>query len=85
MRTRDKRALERAALTGRPVPAKPRDPSSVRFEPYFKAQWWNPRVSAWQDIQRQCFTPEAARELFKPGRENRIMRISPGGREVYDA
>lgn len=84
MRTRDKRAAERAALTGQPVPAKPRDPSSVRFEPYFKAQWWNPRVSAWQDRQKQCFTPEQARELYKPGARNRIMRISPQGREVYD-
>lgn len=53
---------------------------SVRFEPYFKVQWYDERSVAWRDVQVAHGSEEEARQAFEPGRRCRVMRISPEGR-----
>lgn len=57
-----------------------RQHGSARFEPYFKAQWWDARSYAWRDIQQACASPEEARALFRAGKRWRVMRIAEEGR-----
>lgn len=57
---------------------------SVRFDPYFKAQRWDPRAMAWIDVQIPCATEPEARALFRPGARWRVMRIHEGGREPLE-
>ncbi len=61
-----------------------RRPGSVRFDPYYKVQVWQPRSLAWRDIQKAHDTEEegwAAAAIEAPGELVRLMRIYPGGRE----
>lgn len=63
-----------------------RQPGSVRFDPYYKLQWWEARSLAWRDVQRSFdeLDPECmaeARKLAQEFGKARIMRITPEGRE----
>lgn len=64
------------------VGSKPRTRGSVRFEAYYKVQWWNdsPRMLAWIDVQYQHATEEEARAAFIKGRRCRVMRVTQQGR-----
>lgn len=55
---------------------------SVRFDPYFKAQWWDPRAMAWRDVRRPHASEAAAVAAFDPQVADRwrVMRVHPGGR-----
>jgi hypothetical protein len=54
---------------------------SVRFDAYYKAQWYDPITLAWRDIQKACPTPDTARALFTNQHNTwRIMEITPQGR-----
>jgi hypothetical protein len=56
------------------------------YYPYYKLQWWNPIMMAWQDIQRRCTTPDAALALIGDipdigqGQATRVMEIQERGR-----
>lgn len=39
---------------------RPRRSGSVRFDPYYKIQWYDPVSVSWRDVQRRFATPEAA-------------------------
>lgn len=58
---------------------------SVRFDPYFKVQYWLDRELAWQDVQERHATPAAARAAYLPGRRCRTMVITPAGRRPLPA
>lgn len=37
-----------------------RQRGSVRFDPYYKLSWWDERILAWREVQRQFPTRAAA-------------------------
>jgi hypothetical protein len=54
---------------------------SVRFDPYYKLQWFDDTVMAWRDIQRQYASPaEAAGDIGRGARVWRLMEITMHGR-----
>lgn len=62
---------------------------SVRFDPYLKVQFYNPRSLAWQDVQRSFRSDEAAHAAIAAGdvtpppgcnTDYRFMRITEAGR-----
>ena len=62
---------------------------SVRFEPYYKVQFYNARQLAWQDVQRTFATPAEALAAVKSGAvvpppqcndAHRLMYITEKGR-----
>lgn len=55
---------------------------SCRFEPYYKAQYFDETVVAWRDVQRQFPSPESAQTAFKAGHKCRVMRVTMEGRTV---
>jgi hypothetical protein len=57
-----------------------RDKSSVRFEPYFKLQWFDPISFAWRDVQKAYATEADARLKMTTGKEWRVMSITENGR-----
>lgn len=60
-----------------------RTAGSVRFDPYWKVQVWQPTSLAWRDIQRAHATPAAAwaaADRDAPGQRVRLMHVYPGGR-----
>lgn len=57
-----------------------RAPGSVRFETYYKVQWFEERVYAWMDVQRAYASAEEARAAFLAGRRCRVMEITMHGR-----
>jgi hypothetical protein len=57
-----------------------RTAGSARFEPYFKAQWFDSISLAWKDVQRAHPTEAEARATFTPDKQWRVMRITPTGR-----
>lgn len=52
---------------------------SVRFDPYYKVQWWDATSLAWRDIQLAHPTEAQARAAAPEGR-TRVMEIAPGRR-----
>lgn len=58
--------------------------ASVRFDPYYKAQWYDGRQLAWRDVQRRFMTIEKAREAFPPGVACRVMEIRMDGRSLVE-
>lgn len=57
-----------------------RTPGSVRFDAYYKVQWWDPTSLAWRDVQKAHSSEGDAREAFLPDRDCRVMEITPAGR-----
>ena len=57
-----------------------RQRGTVRFDPYFKVQTWEPRSYTWQDVQRQHPTVDEAKAAYPRGRRCRVMRITMEGR-----
>lgn len=55
--------------------------SSVRFDPYWKVQWWEERSLAWRDVQHAYPSEAEALEHLVAGQRCRLMRVFPGGRE----
>lgn len=53
---------------------------SVRFEPYFKVQVWEPRNFAWRDVQHMFPAEAEARATFPKGKRCRLMRVDMDGR-----
>jgi hypothetical protein len=53
---------------------------SVRFAPYYKAQFYRPLDFSWQDVQQQCDTEDEARAVFTPDKRWRLMRVDMRGR-----
>ena len=60
-----------------------RQAGSVRFDPYYKVQYWVPRSQAWRDVQRS-FAAEADAEVWAATRyragEWRLMYVTEAGR-----
>jgi hypothetical protein len=54
--------------------------SSVRFETYYKLQWWDARTCAWVDVQKAHPTLEAARAAYRPGVRCRVVEVTERGR-----
>jgi 4'-phosphopantetheinyl transferase EntD len=55
---------------------------SVRFEPYWKVQWFDEVSMAWRDIQQAHPSEAAARAAFIDGRHCRVMAITELGRQA---
>lgn len=55
---------------------------SVRFDDYFKAQWYDRRSLTWCDVQRAYETEAACRESFDPkvSLRWRVMQVTETGR-----
>ncbi len=53
---------------------------SVRFEPYYKVQWFDPVTMAWRDVQRAYTTADEAQDNAIPGKQCRVMVITMQGR-----
>lgn len=53
---------------------------SVRFDPYYKVQWFDPRSITWRDVQKAYPTPEAAQAAFLTEKKCRVMHITMKGR-----
>jgi len=65
-----------------------RSAGSCRFNTYYKAEVWDPRLSAWRPIQKAHGTEGEARAAVKPGQRGRVAEISTLGRrmgEPFDA
>ena len=67
-----------------------RTQSSCRFEPYYKAQFYDVKQLAWRDIQRQFSTPDEARAIFGAASNPRdsfsaemwrVMEVTMNGRK----
>ena len=52
----------------------------MRFEPYFKLQWFDPISFAWRDVQKAYATEADARLKMTTGKEWRVMSITENGR-----
>lgn len=64
---------------------KARTRDSVRFDPYFKVQFWVARNYAWQDVQERHLDEALARAAAQAaaatlGTRCRLMRITMEGR-----
>jgi hypothetical protein len=57
---------------------------SVRFAPYYKAQFYRPLDFSWQDVQQQFPTADEARAAFPPGKRCRLMLVTERGRTPVD-
>lgn len=53
---------------------------SVRFDPYYKVQWFDQRALAWHDVQFAHASPEEARASFIKGKQCRVMEVTQLGR-----
>ena len=63
-----------------------RTAGSVRFDPYWKVQWWDKTSLTWRDIQKAHHTEgdatDAARiECARRETNTRLMRVTETGRE----
>jgi hypothetical protein len=54
--------------------------SSVRFDPYYKVQWYDPAQLAWRDARGRFATAEEARASAPGGRRCRVSEITMTGR-----
>lgn len=61
---------------------KRRERGSVRFDPYYKVQVWDPITMAWRDIQRRHDTFADAEAAFVAGKRCRVMVVTEGGRHA---
>ena len=59
---------------------KMRTPESCRFAAYYKVQFWNEQQLAWQDVQKQHPSPDAARAAFIAKKKCRVMEVDRKGR-----
>ena len=59
---------------------KMRTPESCRFAAYYKVQFWNEQQLAWQDVQKQHPSPDAARAAFIAKKKCRVMEVDMKGR-----
>ena len=54
------------------------------YFPYYKVQWWNDHVMAWQDVQHRFPTPDVANQaapsLIPIGANFRLMEVRRDGR-----
>jgi hypothetical protein len=57
-----------------------RTKSSVRFDPYYKVQWFDHNVLAWHDVQKSYTNPDEALAHFITGKQCRVMEITMRGR-----
>jgi hypothetical protein len=56
-----------------------RVPGSCRFEPYYKAEVWDPKMMTWRVIQKSCASEAAARGLVSSGR-GRVVTVTEKGK-----
>jgi hypothetical protein len=55
-----------------------RTKGSVRFDPYYKLETWNPRALAWSPVQRRFETETAAVSAAQRG-QFRVMIVTESG------
>jgi hypothetical protein len=62
----------------------PRTRGSVRFAPYYKLQWFDPRTLSWRDVPRAFPSAGEALAYTGPDRtvQRRVMEVTPEGRRV---
>ena len=53
---------------------------SVRFDEYFKVQWYDETTLAWRDIQKAHESVELAESAFIAGKTCRVMVVTEKGR-----
>lgn len=52
---------------------------SCRFEPYYKAEAWDPKMMTWRVIQKSCASEAEARGLVTAGR-GRVVTVTERGK-----
>ena len=57
-----------------------RTTGSVRFQEYFKTQWYDETSLAWRDVQKAYSSVEEASATFTSDRKWRIMVVTQKGR-----
>lgn len=55
---------------------------SVRFEAYYKVQWFDETSLCWRDVQQAHPSEAEARAAFIAGRRCRVMAITERGRQA---
>jgi hypothetical protein len=53
---------------------------SVRFDEYFKIQWYDEISLCWRDIQKAYASVDEARESMTSGKKWRVMVVTEKGR-----
>lgn len=61
-----------------------RTADSVRFDTYYKAQFYDPTSLVWKDVQRSYGTREEAEAAFRGDATWRVMEVTPEGRAPLD-
>lgn len=65
-----------------------RVPGSRRFDPYYKAEVWDPKLSVWRPVQKAFGTDAEARGGVRAGQRGRVVTFTEKGRstgEPFDA
>lgn len=59
-----------------------RQAGSVRFDPYWKVQWWDERSLTWRDIQKAHHSREEADQAIdqEDNGTYRLMKVTETGR-----
>ena len=64
--------------------SRPRTRSSVRFDPYYRVQTYDPRQLAWREVRGRYETAEEARAAAPAGRRWRVMEVTMDGWTVLE-
>lgn len=59
-----------------------RTKGSCRFEPYYKLEFYDPKIGAWRVIQKSFVSFDAAKQAMPQGKQSRVMRFTESGPEV---
>jgi len=55
---------------------------SVRFDPYYKLQWWDERTLSWRPTKGRYPSPKAARAAMTGEHTWRIVRVAMDEKHV---
>jgi hypothetical protein len=59
-----------------------RTAGSCRFDPYYKLEWYDPRIGAWRPLQRSFATFAEAEAARTKSKVWRIFEVTENGRAV---
>jgi hypothetical protein len=59
-----------------------RTKGSCRFEAYYKAEVFDPRIAAFRPIQKSYASEQLARESFPKGKTCRVVKTTEKGKEI---
>lgn len=53
---------------------------SVKFDPYYKVQWYDRVICSWREVQKSYPSMNEATAAFIGGRQCRVVEITMAGR-----